>query len=415
MQLNNRQPGRARVDAWIGIAAGTVAAAAAIASSTPGGWAAGGVGAVAGGAIALRRGADFSQGRRLELGAEQIMDAAQLAALAWLMKPPAVAAQLQAEPEPAPLPQSAWWHEVLEAQFLLICGPQGSGKTSLAQAILQARLQLGHTVTALDPHARYGQYPAGVTVAGAGKDYKAIDRAIADFTGDIERYYQAIAHAPTETPAPHTLVLEELTQWAAKTKSAPELIAVGCSDIRKAGKFLMAISHGRTLATLGGASGFRATLDAAITTVELEVSRDRTGRPQPAFSGKLYRPGCPNEPVAIAIDPAPQTAPAPLPAAASGGDAIAQLERAWQMDVIEVPHETIAREPAAPTPEQQELIEAICAIAQRIGKSITPSDCIRNSRPLKALGADGIRSLFIVAQAMGRGTYADGKFTLATR
>lgn len=105
---------------------------------------------------------------------------------------------------------------------------------------------------------------------------------------------------------------------------------------------------------------------------------------------------------APAITTGPQTAPV---------DPIAQLERAWQMDAIEVGHETIAREPAAPTVEQIELIEAIVAIARRHDRPITASDCIRGSRPLKAIGADAIRSLFVIAQAMGRGTYADGKFT----
>lgn len=40
--LTNRQPHRARFDAWLGIAAGTVAAAAGLTSGNPGGWAAGG-------------------------------------------------------------------------------------------------------------------------------------------------------------------------------------------------------------------------------------------------------------------------------------------------------------------------------------------------------------------------------------
>ena len=75
-------------------------------------------------------------------------------------------------PTAGPLPQAAWWGEALDARLLLICGPQGSGKTSLALRLLADRASRGHAVTVLDPHAAKGQWP--YPTVGSGKDLSLI-------------------------------------------------------------------------------------------------------------------------------------------------------------------------------------------------------------------------------------------------
>ena len=298
--------------------------------------------------------------------------------------------------EPGPLPMGQWWGEALEARLLLICGPQGSGKTSIALRLLADRASQGHRVTVLDPHAAKGQWP--YKTVGAGKDYGAIDAAIRDWIDGVEGHYRAIAQdASHPAPAPQTLLAEELTQWADEVSSAPKMIRVACSDIRKAKRFLVAVSHGRTLATIGGAKGYRDTIDNAAMVIELDRAADELG----ASTGRLYRPGNP-APVPIAIErfgALPQTtAIAPV----QHQDDRELLTRCWQQPAIEVGHETIQDEAIEPTSQQQELINLLVAIARKNG-TVSAADCQRASRKFKAISGDEIRQLFLIAQAVGLG------------
>jgi hypothetical protein len=299
--------------------------------------------------------------------------------------------------EPGLLPMGQWWGEALEARLLLICGPQGSGKTSLALRLLADRSSQGHQVQVLDPHAAKGQWP--YQTIGAGKDYRAIDAAIKDWIDGVEGYYRAIAQdASAPTPTPQTLLAEELTQWADEVESAPKMIRVACSDIRKAKRFLVAVSHGRTLATIGGAKGYRDTIDNAAMVIELDRAADELG----ASTGRLYRPGNP-DPVPIAIErfgALPQTTATPI-APAQDLDDRQLLARCWD-SVIEVGHETIADEAIEPTATQQELINLLIKISQKNG-TVSAADCQRSSRKFKAISPDDIRALFLIAQAIGLG------------
>jgi hypothetical protein len=316
--------------------------------------------------------------------------------------------------EPGPLPMGAWWGEALEARLLLICGPQGSGKTSLALRLLADRASQGHQVQVLDPHAAKGQWP--YRTIGAGKDYEAIDAAIKDWIDGVEGHYRAIAQdANHPAPKPQTLLAEELTQWADEVESAPKMVRVACSDIRKAKRFLVAVSHGRTLATIGGAKGYRSTIDNAAMVIELDRSANETG----ASTGRLYRPGNP-EPVAIAIErfgSLPQTTATPIAPAQDLDDQQLFLNRCWD-SAIEVGHETIADEAIAPTEHQQELLDLLVEISRKNG-TVSAADCQRASRKFKAISADAIRELFLIAQAVGLGTVdgdgASARFTALTR
>ena len=113
----------------------------------------------------------------------------------------------------APLPQADWWSEALDARLLLICGPQGSGKTSLALRLLADRASRGHAVTVLDPHAAKGQWP--YPTVGAGKDYAAIDAAIGGWVDAVVAHYKAIAidaSAPVPVPQLSLIHISEPTR-----------------------------------------------------------------------------------------------------------------------------------------------------------------------------------------------------------
>lgn len=362
------------------------------------------LGGAAVGAGVYARGTD----RRVRLGSQLAVSADQIAlgaiarAYAQSLSPAALPTLLP-QAAPAALPMASWWGEAIDARLLLICGPQGSGKTSLALRLLADRASAGHSIKVLDPHAAAGQWP--YPTVGAGKRYEAIDEAIGDWIDGIEAHYRAIAlDAQHPAPAPQTLLAEELTQWANEVSLAPKMIRVACSDIRKAKRYLIALSHGRTLATIGGAKGYRDTIDNAATVIELDRADDERG----STTGKLYRPGNP-EPVAIAIDrwmPSPTLAPSPAPVAmpspaAGRAAALEWLDSCWG-STVEVDHETLIDRPQELTPEQADQIAKITALATKKG-AISARDCKQFIPSLKDASPDSIRELFVIARIMGHG------------
>jgi len=358
-----------------------------------------GAGAVACGLAAESLDRRVRLGNQLTQTTDQIAMEAIARAYAQSLSPQQIAQSIALPAaEPGPLPMAQWWGEALDARLLLICGPQGSGKTSIALRLLADRASQGHRVKVLDPHAAKGQWP--YTTIGAGKDYEAIDAAIKDWIDGVEGHYRAIAQdANAPTPTPQTLLAEELTQWADEVDSAPKMIRVACSDIRKAKRFLVAVSHGRTLATIGGAKGYRDTIDNAAMVLELDRAADELG----ASTGRLYRPGNP-EPVPIAIDRFGALPPGPVPQAIAPvqhQDNRELLARCWD-SAIEVGHETIQDEAIEPSASQQELIKLLVEISRKNG-SITAADCKRSSRKFKTISPEAIRELFLIAQAVGLG------------
>jgi hypothetical protein len=178
--------------------------------------------------------------------------------------------------------------------------------------------------------------------------------------------------------------------------SAPKMVRVACSDIRKAKRYLVAVSHGRTLATIGGAKGYRDTIDNAAMVIELDRAADELG----ASTGRLYRPGNP-DPVAISIDRFGALPPGPVPTAIApvqSQDDRELLARCWD-SAIEVGHETIARD--------VELPPAALAIQQWInGRKDTFKlrDFQRSGLgELKGLNADSILAVLQILEAAGVG------------
>jgi len=367
------------------------------------------------GALAM---ATDRQKRKLEVVLKTAEAEGAIATIAALRRElaPARIEQALALPESTdPLPMAEWWGEAIDARLLLICGPQGSGKTSIALRLLADRASQGHQVQVLDPHAAKGQWP--YKTIGAGKDYEAIDAAIKDWIDGVEGHYRAIAQdANAPKPTPQTLLAEELTQWADEVESAPKMVRVACSDIRKAKRFLVAVSHGRTLATIGGAKGYRSTIDNAAMVIELDRSANETG----ASTGRLYRPGNP-EPVRVAIE---RWTPIALPPAQTQAiGAIEQpadiqwLKQCWD-SAIEVGHETIQETALEPTPTQQELVSILVQLSRKNG-AMSAADCQRASRKFKPLSTEAIRTIFLIAQAVGLGIVdgdgASARFTALQR
>lgn len=174
---------------------------------------------------------------------------------------------------------------------VLIYGPQGSGKTFLAEEEIRERKSAGHRVTALDPHAGFYSW-RDCEVIGAGMDYAAIDAELADFAAEVKRRYEQIRKEPNPKFTPWTFVCDEYTNWASRCKASGEFFQAALSDIRKAKMYILFVSHARTLAGLGEAKGMAATRDAALLEIELLGQIDpETADAVPKFEALVKLPG----------------------------------------------------------------------------------------------------------------------------
>lgn len=174
---------------------------------------------------------------------------------------------------------------------VLIYGPQGSGKTFLAEEEIARRKAAGHRVTALDPHAGFNSW-RDCEVVGAGMDYPAIDAELADFASEVKRRYERIRKEPNPQFTPWTFVCDEFTNWASRCKASGDFFQAALSDIRKAKMYVIFVSHARTLAGLGDAKGMAATRDAALLEIELLGKIDPvTTEAVPKFEALVKLPG----------------------------------------------------------------------------------------------------------------------------
>ena len=190
-----------------------------------------------------------------------------------------------AEPASPGLPNLTWYPSVL------VYGAPGAGKTTFAENEIQRRLQAGHKVVVLDPHAAYGAWK-GCEVIGGGMDYEAIDAKLKWFADEVSRRYKIIQSQPDPKFQPLTFVCDEFTNWAARCENSGEFFQTAITDIRKAETFALIVSHSRTLAGLGDAKGMAKLRDEALLEIELLGQQDPvTGKAVPRFEALVKLPG----------------------------------------------------------------------------------------------------------------------------
>ena len=266
--------------------------------------------------------------------------------------------------DPTPVDAHSILTECLAYPCVLIYGPQGSGKSTLAKWLISQRLQAGHDVEILDPHAAYGAWP-GLAVHGSGMDYAACNQRLLAFADMVRARYTELAKRPDYNPKPLTVLTEEFTNWSAHCPAAPDYFASSLSDIRKISMHSVYVAHGRTLTSLGGKAGVAEQRDQSLLEIEMLGTIGPGGKAVPTGMCRIYYPGRKNDPVEVAV---PQFDPAEM----------------------------------APPPVLTEVKELIIAILESKGEPMLASEIRQQSTALKKL------TLSQVAFALDRMAVDDG-------
>jgi hypothetical protein len=231
-------------------------------------------------------------------------------------------------PEPEQESGLALLREALHYPAVLIFGASGAGKSTLARWFVYERLSLGHAVEILDPHVAYGQWE-GLPVYGAGLDYSSCDARLGNFADLVQSRYQSLASSPDFSPRAFTVLLEEFTNWASHCPRSGDFFSSSMSDLRKVNMHALYVSHGKTLASLGGSSGTAKQRDASLMMIELDAKVGPDGRPCPAGTGRIYYPGQHGSPVEITIPHLEAKPEFKEPESVPENRAEPELEKAW--------------------------------------------------------------------------------------
>lgn len=136
---------------------------------------------------------------------------------------------------------SATVADLLNEAHILLAGKTGSGKTTLAERLLAIAIEAGDSVAVIDPHNVAGKW-YGISAIGAGRDYNAIDSALAALEYEMSKRYQSLATGSVELQ-PLTVIIDEIPAIATECvnwkKAAVRLVC----EARKVGIRLIILSQ----------------------------------------------------------------------------------------------------------------------------------------------------------------------------
>lgn len=153
-----------------------------------------------------------------------------------------VAAQVETQPiTDLATGEYQWIADMRNTGTLLVCGGQGSGKTSKLQYLQRYHKEQNAVIWVFDPHAAYGQYPGFENASnyldansdpmtknllfGAGMRFEEINKGMEIFVESIKERYKKRADIPNYDAFQDTriiLVCEEMQNWSKNV--APKLL-----------------------------------------------------------------------------------------------------------------------------------------------------------------------------------------------
>jgi hypothetical protein len=96
------------------------------------------------------------------------------------------------EPKAEPAKPLSDYFELFRYRPLLIWGPQGSGKSTIARQLVRLKRQQGQTVFVVNPHGSPVEWD-GAEVVGQGRDYMKINGFLKTYLGEITERYKTFA------------------------------------------------------------------------------------------------------------------------------------------------------------------------------------------------------------------------------
>ena len=322
---------------------------------------------------------------------------------------------------------------------LAIVGPTGSGKSTLAEILCT---MLGGITIAIAPHRKPGDFAAlGDRVYCGGRNYGTLEDEPADFdallTGragkvtaaavvkavhaEMDRRYELLERGQDPGPMVNIVWDEILATLGEVPKLAKTYLLPLLREARKVRLRVIALPQDDQVESLDikGQGAARSNLT-YVRLGKTAIAHAKGLAPDvAAWIASQSRPCLVEDQPAIvpSFGALPQTNQ-PIAIASEHQDDRQLLARAWELPAVEVAHETIAREPSTPTASQQELINLLVEISRKNG-TVSAADCQRSSRKFKAISADEIRQLFLIAQAVGLGVVdgdgASARFTALRR
>lgn len=186
--------------------------------------------------------------------------------------------------------EGGWlWDVMTSTKPIWLVGGQGSGKSSLAAAIVLCRYHLlGQKLELIcDAHGHKNRLKAWkhlisleCDVVGERNDYEAIAEGM---ISAVQRWSDR-----TENDAPIQSLWDELTQLSMQPECEGEVkkfVRHSLTDVRKANEFLICIAHAFTNAATGNAEGFKELRDQETIQIKRKSKNGRQPLPHAELSG----------------------------------------------------------------------------------------------------------------------------------